>query len=122
MSKKLKKVHFWVDSGALLWLNRGKETSLRHESSHSHFIFSWLRSAFVVLLSISARASAASHAEEFGERHAAAADGGAGEGVLSERQVIRLLQRSTRRFAPAVSSVFRDRRPWRRSLFVVRQA
>ena len=50
-----------------------------------------------MLLSVTARPSAASHAKEFGGRYAAAADGGACEGVLAKGEVTSLFSQSAAR-------------------------
>ena len=50
-----------------------------------------------MLLSVTARPSAASHAKEFGGRYAAAADGGACEGVLAKGEVTGLFSQGAAR-------------------------
>ena len=81
--------NFCVDSIISVWLNRGEEIFLHHESSYSRISSHSLCCPQLVLLPVAAGAGTASYAEELGEGCAGGSVRRAGEGVHPEGQVRR---------------------------------
>lgn len=89
MGKNEEMSNFCVDSIISVWLNRGEEIFLHHESSYSRISSHSLCCSQLVLLPVAAGAGTASYAEELGEGCAGGSVRRAGEGVHPEGQVRR---------------------------------